>query len=57
MHASSLIFVLLSAIVIVAVVAKRIGLPYPIAFVIGGSFLAFAPNLPPLELDPQFVFL
>lgn len=57
MHASSLIFVLLSAIVVVAVVAKRIGLPYPIAFVIGGSLLAFAPNLPSLNLDPQFVFL
>ena len=57
MHASSLLFVLLSAIVIIAVVAKRLSLPYPIAFVIGGSVLAFAPNLPTLELDPQFVFL
>jgi Na+/H+ antiporter len=56
-HASSIIFVLLSAIVIVAVVAKRVGLPYPIAFVIGGSFLAFVPSLPSLNLDPQFVFL
>jgi Na+/H+ antiporter len=56
-HASSLIFVLLSAIVIVAVIAKRINLPYPIAFVVGGSLLAFVPNLPALELDPDFVFL
>jgi len=56
-HASDLILVLLSAIVVVAVVAKRVGLPYPIAFVIGGSLLAFVPNLPPFKLDPQFVFL
>lgn len=57
MHASTLIFVLLTAIVVVAVIAKRFALPYPIAFVVGGSLLAFIPNLPPLHLDPEYVFL
>ncbi len=52
----SLIFALLSAIVVVAVAAKRLGLPYPLAFVIGGSGLAFVPNLPDVQLDPQLVF-
>ncbi len=56
MHNSSLIFVLLSAIVVVAVVAKRFSLPYPIAFVIGGSLLAFVPNLPPVIIDPELIF-
>ena len=57
MHASSLILLLLLAIVAVAALAKRFAMPYPIAFVIGGSFLAFAPNLPPFQLDPNVVFL
>lgn len=56
-HASSLVFVLLASIAGVAIVAKRLELPYPIAFVIGGCALAFVPNLPPLELDPDLVFL
>jgi Na+/H+ antiporter len=56
-HASSLLFVMLGAIVVVAVVAKRFNVPYPIAFVVGGSLLAFAPQLPPIELDPNIVFL
>jgi CPA1 family monovalent cation:H+ antiporter len=56
-QASSLILVLLAAIVTVAGLAKRFSLPYPIAFVIGGSVLAFVPNLPAFTLDPQWVFL
>ena len=57
MHYSSLLIVLLGAIVVVAIVAKRLAMPYPIAFVIGGSLLAFVPNVPNLTLDPNLVFL
>jgi len=56
-HASSLVFFLLAAIVVVAVIAKRFALPYPIAFVIGGSTLAFVPNVPTFTLDPEWIFL
>jgi CPA1 family monovalent cation:H+ antiporter len=56
-QASTLILLLLGAIVVTAVVAKRFNVPYPIAFVIGGSLLAFVPNVPQFELDPQWVFL
>jgi CPA1 family monovalent cation:H+ antiporter len=56
-YASSLILLMLAAIVVVAAVAKRFSLPYPIAFVVGGSVLAFAPNLPMLHVDPQWIFL
>jgi Kef-type K+ transport system membrane component KefB len=45
-QASSLVLLMLLAIVVVAAVAKRFSLPYPIAFVIGGALLAFVPNLP-----------
>jgi CPA1 family monovalent cation:H+ antiporter len=48
---------LLASIVIVAVIAKRCAIPYPIAFVIAGSALALVPNVPHFELDPNFVFL
>jgi CPA1 family monovalent cation:H+ antiporter len=48
---------MLLAIVGVAAVAKRFSLPYPIAFVIGGSLLAFVPNLPMVQVDPEWIFL
>jgi CPA1 family monovalent cation:H+ antiporter len=54
---SLLLFVLLSAVVGIAVVAKRFAIPYPIAFVVGGSLLAFVPHLPRFELSPDWVFL
>ncbi len=56
-QSSNLVFVMLAAIVGVAIFAKRYSIPYPIAFVVGGSCLAFAPAIPPLELDPNLVFL
>ena len=57
MHESWLLFILLTAIVAFAAIAKRFELPYPIVFVIGGSALAFFPNLPRLQLNPDWVFL
>jgi len=54
---SSLLFLLLAAIVVIAVIAKRFEFPYPIAFVIGGSLLALVPNLPQFSLSPNWVFL
>jgi len=56
-HFSSLLFVLLAAIIVVAIVAKRFELPYPIAFVVGGSILAFIPNIPTISLNADLVFL
>jgi CPA1 family monovalent cation:H+ antiporter len=54
---SALLFLFLGSIVAIAIVAKRLALPYPIAFVIGGSALALVPNLPTIALDPHLVFL
>jgi CPA1 family monovalent cation:H+ antiporter len=56
-QASSLILLLLTSIVVTALIAKRLRMPYPIAFVIGGALLAFVPGVPMFELDPQWVFL
>lgn len=54
---TSLIFWLLLAIAILAIVAKWLRLPYPIAFVIGGGALALVPGLPAVQLQADLVFL
>lgn len=47
----------LSAIVVLTVVAKRVRIPYPIAFVIGGVILAFMRRLPHPHVDPDIILL
>jgi monovalent cation/hydrogen antiporter len=48
---------LLVAVVALATLATRLGVPYPILLVLGGSALGFVPGLPLVELDPELVFL
>src|SRR5580765_7584132 len=40
-----------------ALLARKIGVAYPILFVIGGLVLGFIPGLPRVRLDPELVFL
>jgi Na+/H+ antiporter len=42
---------------VLAVWSKRLGVAYPIVFVIGGALLGFVPNLPQIVLRPELVFL
>ena len=55
-HALTLL-ALLAAVVAGGIIAKRLSVPYPIVFLLGGILIAFVPNLPPLTLDPQLIFL
>jgi CPA1 family monovalent cation:H+ antiporter len=48
---------LLLAVAALATLAVRLGIPYPILLVLGGSALGFVPGLPPVVLDPELVFL
>ncbi len=48
---------LLAAIVALALIAKRMRVPYPIVFVLGGIALALVPAAPQVELKPDLVFL
>ena len=48
---------LLLAVAALATLAARLGVPYPILLVLGGSALGFVPGLPSVELDPELVFL
>jgi Na+/H+ antiporter len=56
---SSALFVtlVLGAVIGLALIAKRLNLPYPVAFVIGGAALAFIPDVPHFSLNPDWVFL
>src|SRR5580693_10377901 len=45
------------AVVVLALLARRLHIPYPIFFVVGGTLLGFIPGLPHVRLNPDLVFL
>jgi monovalent cation/hydrogen antiporter len=51
-----LILICLVAVALLALVAGKIGIPYPILLTIAGGLLAFVPGLPKIRLDPKLVF-
>jgi NhaP-type Na+/H+ or K+/H+ antiporter len=50
------IFLILSLIAGLAIVAKGARQPYPIVFLVGGIALAFVPGMPTIRLAPDLVF-
>lgn len=57
MHNFEVIFVLLTVIAILAVVAEKIKIPYPILLVLAGLSIGLIPGLPKVELMPDVVFI
>lgn len=57
MQLVELLVVLLLACVFLAWLARRAGVPYPIALVLGGAVLGFVPALPRVQLDPNLVLV
>src|SRR5256885_3792943 len=51
-----LILICLVAVALLALVARKIGVPYPILLTVAGGLLAFVPGLPTIRLDPRLVF-
>jgi Na+/H+ antiporter len=51
-----LVIILLIATVLLALIAQRLNIAYPIILVMGGVALGFYPELPDIELDPQLAF-
>jgi len=47
----------LAAVVILTLIARRLRVPYPIAFVAGGILLAFSPHLPRPHIAPDLILL
>jgi len=54
---AEIVLLLLAVVAGLTVVARRLGIPYPIVMTIGGLALSFVPNLPRVELPPEIVFL
>jgi Na+/H+ antiporter len=48
---------LLLAVAVLAMLARKLHIPYPILFVIGGLLLGWIPGLPQVTLNPELVFL
>src|SRR5258706_15829131 len=48
---------MLLAVAALALLARRLHIPYPILFVIGGLSLGLIPGLPRVRLDPELVFV
>jgi CPA1 family monovalent cation:H+ antiporter len=46
----------LLAIAVLALLARKLHIPHPIFFVIGGLVLGLIPGLPHVRLDPELVF-
>ena len=56
MDKTELILICLVAVALLAIVARKIRVPYPILLTVGGGVLALVPGLPAIHLDPQLVF-
>jgi monovalent cation/hydrogen antiporter len=57
MSVIALILLLFAATAGLRLLADRTGIPLPTLLVLGGLLVAFIPELPPLKLDPQAIFL
>jgi len=53
----AIIVAFLGAIIAFAIVARRLRIPYPIVFVIGGALIALVPGVPTVTLEPDLIFL
>jgi Na+/H+ antiporter len=57
MNQAEIVCTLLIVIAALAILAKKVALPYPVLLVIGGLALGFVPGLPAVQLQPDMVFL
>ena len=57
MVAAELLLALLLVVAVLVTISRRIHVPYPVLLLIGGLVVGLIPGIPPLELDPEIVFL
>src|SRR6266513_1109182 len=51
-----LILICLVAVALLAIVSRKINVPYPILLTVAGGLLALVPSLPAIHLEPKLVF-
>jgi hypothetical protein len=56
MQATELVLICLVAVALLALLARKIRIPYPILLTVGGVGLAFVPELPAIQLEPELIF-
>jgi monovalent cation/hydrogen antiporter len=56
-HVELIVFALLVSAAGLAVLARILKVPYPIALVLGGAGIGFVPGMPEVRLDPDLVLL
>jgi len=56
-HVELIVFGLLVAIAGLAVLARLVGVPYPVTLVLGGAVIGFLPGVPSVALGPDLVLL
>jgi monovalent cation/hydrogen antiporter len=56
-HVQVVFIFLLTFVVVFALLARRLAIPYPIVLVVAGLLLGFVPGLPKLTLNPEVIFL
>ncbi len=57
MQIAEILVLLLAAVAALALLARRLTIPYPIVLVLGGLAICFIPGLPAVKLDPKLVLL
>ena len=57
MVAAELLLALLIVVAVLVTLSRRIRVPYPVLLLLGGLAVGLLPGIPPLELDPEIVFL
>jgi CPA1 family monovalent cation:H+ antiporter len=56
-HLEFVLLFVMTLVVALSVLARRIQIPYPIMLVVGGLAVSLLPNVPRVELNPDIVFL
>jgi monovalent cation/hydrogen antiporter len=56
-HLETILILLLVVVIGFAILAKRVGTPYPVVLVIAGLLLSFVPGIPRFSLNPDVVLL
>jgi Na+/H+ antiporter len=57
MQAAELLLALLVVVAVLVTLSRRIRVPYPVLLLLGGLIVGLIPGIPPLQLDPEIVFL